>query len=106
MRPMTFAEKVLSRACGKEARTGEIVTARIDLAMSHENAALVLQSFNEMGATRVWDRNKIVLLFDHRIPANTVKAAESHKLVREFVRRKALPQFLRYERRGLPSGPA
>lgn len=94
MRPQTFAEKVLTRASGKDARTGEIVTARIDLAMSHENAALVLRSFHDMGATRVWDRDKIVLLFDHRVPANTVKAAESHKLVREFVRQEGLPQFL------------
>jgi 3-isopropylmalate/(R)-2-methylmalate dehydratase large subunit len=94
MRQRTFAEKVLSRASGGDARTGEIVTANIDLAMSHENAALVLRSFQEMGASRVWDQNKIVLLFDHRIPANTIKAAESHKLVREFVRREGLPQFL------------
>ncbi len=94
MRPRTFAEKVLSRASGTDARTGEIVTAKIDLAMSHENAALVLSAFKEMGAKRVWDRDKIVLLFDHRIPANTVKAAESHKLVREFVRQEGLPQFL------------
>ncbi len=94
MRSQTFAEKVLSRASGKEATTGEIVIAKIDLAMSHENAALVLQSFKDMGAAQVWDRDKIVLLFDHRVPANTVKAAESHKLVREFVRREALPQFL------------
>jgi 3-isopropylmalate/(R)-2-methylmalate dehydratase large subunit len=94
MRPRTFAEKVLSRASGADARTGEIVTAKIDLAMSHENAALVLRSFQEMGASRVWDQNKIILLFDHRIPANTIKAAESHKLVREFVRREGLPQFL------------
>jgi 3-isopropylmalate/(R)-2-methylmalate dehydratase large subunit len=90
----TFAEKVLSRASGRDARTGEIVTAKIDLAMSHENAALVLRSFQEMGASRVWDQSKIVLLFDHRIPANTIKAAESHKLVREFVRREGLHQFL------------
>jgi 3-isopropylmalate/(R)-2-methylmalate dehydratase large subunit len=94
MRQRTFAEKVLSRASGGDARTGEIVTANIDLAMSHENAALVLRSFQEMGASRVWDQNKIILLFDHRIPANTIKAAESHKLVREFVRREGLPQFL------------
>ena len=94
MRQRTFAEKVLSRASGRDARTGEIVTAKIDLAMSHENAALVLRSFQEMGADRVWDQSKIVLLFDHRIPANTIKAAESHKLVREFVRREGLPQFL------------
>ena len=61
--------------------------------MSHENAALVLRSFQEIGAEHVWDRDKIVLLFDHRIPANTTKAAEGHKAVREFVKEEGLPNF-------------
>ena len=89
----TFAEKVLSRASGKEATTGDIVTAKIDLAMSHENSALVLKSFQEMGGKEVWDRNKVIMLFDHRVPANTVKAAEGHKAVREFVRESAIVNF-------------
>lgn len=89
----TFAEKVLSRASGRDARAGDIVTARIDLAMSHENAALVLRSFREMGAKGLWDKGKVVLLFDHRAPANTIKAAESHKAVRDFVRQEGLPLF-------------
>jgi 3-isopropylmalate/(R)-2-methylmalate dehydratase large subunit len=45
----TFAEKVLSRASGKDVKAGEIVAAKIDLAMSHENSALVLKAFKEMG---------------------------------------------------------
>ena len=61
--------------------------------MSHENAALVLRSFQEIGAEHVWDRDKIVLLFDHRIPANTTKAAEGHKLVREFVKKEKITNF-------------
>jgi 3-isopropylmalate/(R)-2-methylmalate dehydratase large subunit len=89
----TFAEKVLSRASGKDAGAGDVVTARIDLAMSHENAALVLRSFQEMGAKGIWDKQKIVLLFDHRVPANTVNAAESHQAVREFVRSERIPLF-------------
>jgi len=90
---MTFAQKVLSRACGKDAYPGDIVSAKIDLAMSHENAALVLRSFKEIGAKDVWDPEKIVLLFDHRIPANTTKAAEGHQSVRNFVRSEGLPNF-------------
>jgi len=90
---MTFAQKVLSRASGKEAYPGDIVSAKIDLAMSHENAALVLRSFKEIGAKEVWDPEKIVLLFDHRIPANTTKAAEGHQSVRNFVRSEMLPNF-------------
>ncbi len=69
------------------------MSARIDLAMSHENAALVLRSFQQIGAKEVWDPEKIVLLFDHRIPANTTKAAEGHQSVRNFVRGEGLPNF-------------
>jgi 3-isopropylmalate/(R)-2-methylmalate dehydratase large subunit len=89
----TFAEKVLSRASGKEASVGDIVTAKIDLAMSHENSALVLKSFQEMGGRKIWDPSKVVVLFDHRVPASTVKAAEGHKLVRDFVQRSNIPNF-------------
>lgn len=89
----TFAQKVLERASGESAEPGEVVNARVDLAMSHESAAMVLRSFREMGATAVWDREKIVILFDHRVPAYSVKAAETHKIIREFVREQGLPYF-------------
>jgi 3-isopropylmalate/(R)-2-methylmalate dehydratase large subunit len=90
---MTFAQKVLSRASGAKAKTGDIVNAKVDLAMSHENSALVLRSFQEIGAKHIWDPRKVVMLFDHRIPANTIKAAEGHKEVRTFARAEALPNF-------------
>jgi 3-isopropylmalate/(R)-2-methylmalate dehydratase large subunit len=93
MAAKTFAEKVLSKASGKEASTGDIVTARIDLAMSHENSALVLKAFQEMGGKEIWDRSKVVMLFDHRVPANTVKAAEGHKAVREFAKASSISNF-------------
>ncbi|NLK26514.1 MAG: 3-isopropylmalate dehydratase large subunit [Euryarchaeota archaeon] len=93
MAAMTFAQNVLSRASGKEVCTGEIVQAKVDLAMSHENAALVLGSFREIGAQKIWDPSRVVLLFDHRIPANTLKTAESHKEVRNFARSQDLPHF-------------
>jgi len=90
---MTFAEKVLSRASGRQASPGDIVNARIDMAMSHENSLLVMKAFGEMGASKIWDSSKVTILFDHRIPANTVKTAEGHKAIREFVRGAGLPNF-------------
>lgn len=94
MLEMTFAQKVLARASGTIGpQPGEIVNAKIDLAMSHENAALVLRSFKEIGAKHVWDKEKIVLLFDHRVPANTTKAAEGHRTVRQFVKGEDIPTF-------------
>lgn len=93
MIPMTFAQKILSRACGRPVDPGDIVNARVDLVMSHENTALVIKAFREMGAAKVWDPERIVILFDHRVPANTLKTAESHKIVREFVRKEGIRHF-------------
>jgi 3-isopropylmalate/(R)-2-methylmalate dehydratase large subunit len=93
MTSMTFTQRVLSRASGRNVSTGDIVQAKVDLAMSHENSALVLSSFREIGAERIWDPSKVVILFDHRIPANTIKTAESHREVRGFARQSELPYF-------------
>ncbi|MGE4275465.1 MAG: 3-isopropylmalate dehydratase large subunit [Candidatus Methanomethylophilaceae archaeon] len=89
----TFAEKILSRASSQDAWAGDTVVGQVDLAMSHENAALVSRMFQEMGAKHLWDREKVVLLFDHRVPANTISAAEGHKAVREFASQQQLPHF-------------
>ena len=64
---MTLAEKILARASGRErVSPDQIVIARVDLAMSHENADLVRKSFLEIGVEHVWDPSKIVIIFDLR----------------------------------------
>ena len=41
--PMTMVEHILARASGRDAvGAGDVVEPRVDLALSHENAALVL----------------------------------------------------------------
>lgn len=89
----TFAEKILSQAGSVDAWAGDTVVGKVDLAMSHENAALVSRMFHEMGAKEVWDKDRVVLLFDHRIPANTISAAEGHKTVRNFVSSQEISNF-------------
>ena len=45
----TAVEKILARASGKAAvKAGDVVEPRVDLAMSHENAALVINQFREI----------------------------------------------------------
>jgi len=90
----TIAEKILAKASGKEKVVpNEIVMAKIDIAMSHENADVVLRSFREIGVKHVWDKNKIVILFDHRIPAESEKSATTHKRLREFVKGQDITYF-------------
>jgi len=96
---MTMVEKILARAAGQASiRAGEVVEPRVDLAMSHENAALVLNQFQEIYRgtgleARVWDPAKIAIIFDHRVPAESAKTATNQKKVREFVAAQGIARF-------------
>jgi 3-isopropylmalate/(R)-2-methylmalate dehydratase large subunit len=96
---MTMVEKILARATGQAVvKAGDVVEPRVDLAMSHENAALVLNQFEEIYKgtgleAKVWDPSKIAIIFDHRVPAESAKTATNQKKVREFVGRQGITRF-------------
>jgi 3-isopropylmalate/(R)-2-methylmalate dehydratase large subunit len=96
---MTVVEKILARAAGLESvRALDVVEPRVSLAMSHENAALVINQFREIyqGTGRepkVWDPSRIAVIFDHRVPAEGPKTATNQKLVRGFVAGQGITKF-------------
>ena len=96
---MTMVEKILARATGrKEVKAGEVVEPAISLAMSHENAALVINQFLEIYQgtglkSKVWDPDKIAIIFDHRVPAESSKTATNQKKIREFVAAQKIKKF-------------
>jgi len=99
---MTLAEKILARASGRVTVVpDQVVVARVDLALSHENADLVRKSFKEIGVARVWDPEKIVIILDHRVPAESEKTATTHKAIREFVRQQGIRHFYDVGRGGI-----
>jgi 3-isopropylmalate/(R)-2-methylmalate dehydratase large subunit len=95
----TVVEKILARAAGRGAVTaGDVVEPAADLAMSHENAALVINQFLEIYRgtglePRIWDPSKVAIIFDHRVPAESPKTATNQKKVREFVRAHGITKF-------------
>jgi 3-isopropylmalate/(R)-2-methylmalate dehydratase large subunit len=96
---MTVTEKILASASGRaEVRPGDVVDPKVDLAMSHENAALVINQFLEIykGTTiapKVWNHEKVAIIFDHRVPAESSKTASNQKKVRDFVAQFAIQKF-------------
>jgi 3-isopropylmalate/(R)-2-methylmalate dehydratase large subunit len=96
---MTVVEKILARATGQpQVKAGDVLEPRVDLAMSHENGALVINQFQEIYQgtgleARVWDPNRIALIFDHRVPAESSKTATNQKRVREFVAQQGIKKF-------------
>jgi len=97
--PMTVVEKILARASGlAEVKAGQVVEPRVDLAMSHENAALVINQFHEVYEgtgleARPWDPTRIAIIFDHRVPAESPKTATNQKRIRDFVQRHGILKF-------------
>ena len=95
----TVVEKILARASGKDAvRAGDVVEPRVDLAMSHENAALVINQFQEIHegtgiAAKPWDPSRIAIIFDHRVPAESAKTATNQKKIRAFVAEHGIAKF-------------
>ena len=80
---MTVVEKILARASGiPSVKAGDVVEPKVDFAMSHENTALVMNQFQEIyqgtGITpEIWDPQKIGIIFDHRVPAESPKTASN-----------------------------
>ena len=92
---MTIAEKILARASGRErVSPGEIVEAKIDIAMVHDlTGPLTVQALREIGVKKVWDPRRIVITFDHQVPANSIDAAQNHAMLREFAAEQGIPNF-------------
>lgn len=95
----TIVQKILAKSVDKPyVEIGEILEPRVDLAMSHENAALVINQFLEIFKgtdyePTVWDPDKIAIIFDHRVPAESSKTATNQKKVREFVEKQGMRKF-------------
>lgn len=96
---MTTVEKILARACGVESvKAGDVVEPKVDLAMSHENAALVINQFLEIYKStplepKIWDPTRVAVIFDHRVPAESPKTASNQKKVRNFVAAQNVGKF-------------
>jgi 3-isopropylmalate/(R)-2-methylmalate dehydratase large subunit len=96
---MTVVEKILAKATDlTRVKAGDVAEPQVDLAMSHENAALVINQFNEIYKdtgfeANVWDPSKIAIIFDHRVPAESSKTATNQKKIRDFVKKQGIAKF-------------
>jgi homoaconitate hydratase len=88
----TFVEAVVeAHACGtplgRPARPGDIVWLRPKKLMTHDNSSAVLARFLAMGATRVAEPSRCVIVLDHDIqnktPSNLAKYAAIEAFARE-----------------------
>lgn len=91
----TFAEKLLaSKANKEEAIPGEIVIVSPDVLMcSMSTFAIAIKQFRKIGVEKVWNSERLVVILDHFVPAESIQTANNHKLIREFVKEQEIENF-------------
>ncbi len=71
---LTLIEKILNHNIGtNDKRAGDIITVDVDRVMIHDIfIPFVADKFEEMGFSKIWDPDKVVLIYDHLVPASQV----------------------------------
>ncbi len=70
---MTLVEKIIAKNTGCAVKPGDIVTVKADWCMVDDiMVPFAVKKFEEMGFDRVYDPEKIVLIYDHFLPATQV----------------------------------
>ena len=86
-RPRTLAQKLIGKAAGRPVSTGEVVTAKVDLAMIHDSGGprRVEPILKELGVG-LFDPSRVVLISDHFVPGDTAEGASILELTRAWAR--------------------
>ncbi len=66
----TLIEKIIGNKVGHPVKPGDIVTVPVDWCMIDDiMVPFAVSKFEEMGFKKVWDPDKVVLIYDHFLPA-------------------------------------
>ncbi|KPK86287.1 MAG: hypothetical protein AMS27_05445 [Bacteroides sp. SM23_62_1] len=83
----TFVEKILN------ARAGSIIFSRPDLILSHDNSASIYKTFQNMGGSRIFDPDKLLIVLDHNAPPTDAKVANDYQAIRDMVKHLGINKF-------------
>ena len=100
---MTITEKILAAHTNLESVSpGQIINARVDVALGNDiTAPLAIKAFRDIGATTVFDRDKVILVPDHFTPNKDILSAEQCRMMREFAREQGITHYLEVGRMGI-----
>ncbi len=100
---MTLTEKILAKHTGRKGvAPGELILAKVDFALGNDiTSPIAIEAFRSLGATTVFDRERIALVPDHFVPNKDIKSAEQVKRMREFAKEFGVTNFFEVGRMGI-----
>jgi len=83
-----LTEKILQSHCDEELQeAGQIIQCRVSTVLANDiTAPLSIKALQEMGAKKVFDPERVILVCDHFTPNKDIASAEQVKAVRDFAR--------------------
>lgn len=83
---MTMTQKILASHCDKKSlKAGEFIEIELDMILGNDiTTPVAIKEFDKMGATKVFDKEKISIVLDHFTPNKDIKSAEQCKKCRTF----------------------
>ncbi len=92
---MTITEKILAAHAGLDSVSpGDIIQVQVDLALANDiTAPLAIRVFDEIGADRVFDSEKIALVPDHFVPNKDIPSAQQARIMREFAHKQGIKNY-------------
>lgn len=91
---LTIAQKILAAHGVEDVRPGAFGLARVDLVMANEvSGSVALREFERIGATRVFDPDRVALFADHFSPAKDARSAELVARLRRFAREQGIEHY-------------
>lgn len=100
---MTMTQKILAAHAGlNEVRAGQFIEAELDLVLGNDvTTPVAIREYEKMGAKKVFDPNKVVIVPDHFTPNKDIKAAEQCKTVREFAEKEQIANYFEVGQMGI-----
>lgn len=91
----SLAEKILQmHSTDKVESPGQIVRCNVSKVLANDiTATLAIKSFEKMGADRVFDTEKVILVCDHFTPNKDIDSAEQVKVVRGFAQKTGIYHY-------------
>lgn len=82
---MTISEKIISEHTGMDVKAGEIVVAKVDVAMVQDGTGpLAVEELKKLNMERVFDPENTILFIDHASPSPRKELSNAHNILREF----------------------
>ena len=90
----TIVEKIFSSHSNKDVKAGNVVVANIDFCFGQDGTSmLVIDAFRNLGAKKVFNKNKFCMVIDHSAPSPNIGVSEVHKKMRNFAKEHGLNIF-------------